>query len=225
MRILLFCLAVLTAATLQAQTLTVVEVPAEGEYYLKVDAAGGVTIRPLRLIRVGQPQPPDQPPGSPSPFELEVKRRTQTVLDNGGTKTTAVGIASVYSLVGDGVASGSIGLDQWEDLLKAATTAVLNKRPDDAAKWTKFCTDLGTAVDQFKRDGRLDTATRVAAMLHAAADGINGAAGFTGTPASVSRLKDTDGKADGILDGIDLAQIIELVRLIMDLIKLLSGDG
>ena len=27
------------------------------------------------------------------------------------------------------------------------------------------------------------------------------------------------------LDGIDLAQLIELVRLIMDLIKLLSGDG
>jgi hypothetical protein len=205
----------LLAASAPAQTLTAIEVPPDGEYYLVV-VNGVPSIRPMKLIKVGSaPQPPGNP-DAPSPFELEVKRRAQTVLDNGGTKTTAVGIASVYSLVADGVDSGAIKMDQWEGLLKAATDTVLNNRPEDAAKWVKFTTDMRLAVEQFKGEGRLDTAQRVAVMLDSAA---------TGTPATVSRLKDTDGKADGILDGIDLAQLIELIKLIMELLKLFSGDG
>lgn len=222
----------LFAASAPAQTpLIAIEVPAEGEYYLKVDAAGNVTIRPMRLIKVGTPQPPDNPDSSA--FTREVASLTKSALDSGGKPTTAVAIASVYSLVADGVDSDNIGLNQWADLTKTATDAVLNKQAD-GVKWTEFRQRLGAALTALQAQGLLDSKKEVVDALREVSQGIKNGAGAANwnlrdvaslDRAGRDRWDREDGKADGILDGIDLAQLIELIKLIMELLKLFGGDG
>jgi hypothetical protein len=203
-----------------------------GTYLVTIDAAGGITAVPLKVTVVGkQPQPPDTPDTpDDQAFAEEIKKLAKEALDNGGDKTTAVAIASVYSLVSDGVGDGSIALDKWQSAVKAATDAVLGVR-EDAAKWTIFRQRVGAALTTLQVQGYLDSKAEVADALEQIAKGIRNAVGFQGTPQNIARLSETarlnwdrdDGKEDGLLDGVNLTQIIELVKLIMELLKLFGA--
>jgi hypothetical protein len=228
-------LAALAVPTL-GQTITAVEVDTSkpGQYLVNVDAQGNVTMRPMRLIRLGnQPDEPDPPDNPNTPFEQEIAKLATASIASGGSKTTAVGIASVYSLVADAVDKGDVGLDQWPELVKMATDAVLNKQ-EDGARWVKFRTDVGGALTLLRAQGALDSKAEVVGVLKSISTGLNRAAGITNwnlqevaglDRAGRDRWDMADKKADGILDGIDLAQIIALVKLIMELLKLFGGGN
>lgn len=212
-----FCLSCATASA--ADVAVLVDDAKPGTFLLTVNADGSVTVNPIRVIRPGQnPGPPTVPPPvNPSPFALEVKAQAQTALDSGATKTTGAAISSVYSLVSGGVADGSIATDKAFEALKQATDLVVNTQPDKD-KWTKFRADLSAAVTALRNEGKLATKDQIAAALKDVSVGINLATGFKSDPSALATQ--INPKTAGILDGIDLGRLIELIKLIMELLKL-----
>ncbi len=191
-----------------------------GTFLMTVDASGGVTVVPLRVTRVGKPSPPVDPqPHDPTAFEEAITKLAQAALTSGGTKTTGAALSSVYSLVSSGVSDGSIAPDKAFEAVKKATDTVLSIQ-SDGAKWATFRTEVGKALTALAADGSLTTKAQIAAALQSIANGMNEATGFTGQPAAFARAGVKDA---GILDGIDIAKLIELIKLIMELMKLFGG--
>ena len=202
-----------------------------GTYILTVNADGTVSVSgPTNLVRLkdlGGPTNP--PPVDPdlSPFAQEVQRQTAAVLQAGGSKTTGAALSAVYSLVSGGVADGSIAPDKAFSATKAGTDAIMAAQAD-RDKWTKWRTDMSTALNTLQGQGLLTTKEQIAGVLGDISNGLDKATGNTLEPRAVAKIKaadawafDTvDGKADGILDGIDLAKLIELIKLVMELLKL-----
>lgn len=218
--ILALLLAISSAAAQEPLTVLDLTNAKPGAYMLTIDAAGGISMRPLRVIPFGKPSQPNPPPPSDlKPFEQAISKLTKQALDNGGSKTTGAGLASVYSLVSAGVADGSIALDKTWDAIKKASDAVIAIQ-GDGVKWSAFRDELGKALTQLSTDGSLTTKAQVAAALQSIANGMNDATGFSGNPAEVAKL---DPATAGVLDGIDLAKLIELIKLVMELLKLFGA--
>jgi hypothetical protein len=218
------------AAAIAEEVGAVVDDSKPATYLVTVHADRTVTIAPFRVVRPGQgppTSPPNVPPtnpppgNNPSPFEAEIERMTRDVLSKGGTQTTGAALSSVYSLVADEVLAGRIEPASALPAIKAATNLVLAKQAD-AAAWAGWRTSVGDALTQLP----LDTKEQMWAALRQVANGLNRATGFNVSPAELVKWdagRLAVGKADGILDGIDLAQLVELIKLVMELIKLFQG--
>jgi hypothetical protein len=190
-----------------------------GTFLMTVDANGGVTVVPLRVTRVGKPSPPVDPPSDPTAFEAAITKLAQAAITSGGTKTTGAALASVYSLVSSGVSDGSVSPDKAFEAVKKATDTVLSIQ-SDGPKWATFRTEVGKALTALAADGSLTTKAQIVGALQSIANGMNKATGFTGKPAAFAKQDPTTA---GILDGIDIAKLIELIKLVMELIKLFGG--
>jgi hypothetical protein len=207
-----------------------------GSYLVTVAADGTVTANPIRVVRPGQtPAPP--PPNSPTPappFMAEIERLTKSSLSAGGTKTTAAALSSVYSLVSDEVFKGSIAVDKALPAVAAATNTILATQADRDA-WGAWRTAVSGALTTLAQQGSLATKDQYAQVLKEISLGIDRATGFSFEPRDVPLHPTTAAameeivatlKADrqlGILDGINLAQLIELIKLVMELLKLFGA--
>jgi hypothetical protein len=192
---------------------------------ITVAADGTVSARPLRTVTVGPTKPPPVDP-DPDPFVEEVRKQTAAVIAAGGSRTTGAALSAVYSLVSGGVADGSIAPDNAFSATKAGTDAIMAAQAD-RDKWTKWRADISTALNTLQGQGLLTTKEQIAAVLGDISKGLDKATGNTLEPRAVAKIQpgaefafDKDGKADGILDGIDLAKLIELIKLIVELLKL-----
>lgn len=220
MRLALLLLAVLAAplASQAADVAVIVDDSRPGTYLVTVAADGSVTANPLRVVRPGTlPNPPAPPPATP--FVLEVRKQTAAVLAAGGSKTTAAGLSAVYSLVADGVAEGGLDATKSFEAVKTASDMILGSQPD-GAKWATFRSDVGKALTALRDGGKLNTKAEIVKAFREIAAGMNLATGFHGDPRSLAGI---DPRTAGVLDGINLARIIELIKLVMELLKLFKG--
>lgn len=193
-----------------------------GTYLVTVDAAGVVKAVPLKVVRVGKPSAPppvDPPPKDPTAFEEAITKLAQQAITSGGSKTTGAALASVYSLVSSGVSDGSIAQGKAFEAVKKASDTVISVQPD-GAKWATFRSEVGKALTALAADGSLASKAQTVAALQSIANGLNKAVGVESTPAELVAM---DPATAGVLDGIDLAKLIELIKLVMELIKLFSG--
>lgn len=220
----LAALLVLVATVARAEDV-VLKGLAPGEYFLKVTvgADGSVSAVPLRTVTLGAPSPSPNPNPNPAPtptaFSQVVQSLTKASLDAGGTPTTAAALSSVYSLVSAGVKDGSIPSASALPAIKAATDTVMGNVPDKD-KWTKWRTDLGVALETLRQQGVL----KIPEALDEVARGVDLAlgrsidpkqiAGFT--PAQIGQAVNTD----KLFENIDLAKLIELIKLILELLKI-----
>jgi len=199
---------------------------------ITVAADGTVSARPLRTVTVGGGPVNPNPPVDPDPmaeFIEEIRKATADALALGGSKTSGAALSAVYSLVGSGVADGSIAPGVAFTAVRAASDKVLAGQPDKD-KWTVFRTRVSNSLNALKADGLLETKEQVSGILANIAKGIDKATGQSLDAKALGRATkgeagayDTDGKADGILDGIDLAKLIELIKLIIELLKIFGG--
>jgi hypothetical protein len=197
-----------------------------GTFLLTVEADGSVSVSPLRVVRAGPPSPKPPPVDPADPFVEEVRKQTAAVIAAGGSRTTGAALSAVYSLVSGGVADGSIAPDNAFSATKAGTDAIMAAQAD-RDKWTKWRADISTALNTLQGQGLLTTKEQIAGVLGDISKGLDKATGNTLEPRAVAKIQpgaefafDKDGKADGILDGIDLAKLIELIKLIVELLKL-----
>ena len=221
--LLLAAMLILPGAATAEEVGVVVDDSRPGSYLVTVAADRAVSVVPFRVVRPGaSPSPPPtvppvgQPPGSPSPFEAEVERITKEALAKGGTATTGAALSSVYSLVADEVLAGRIAPASALPAIKAATDLVLAKQADGAA-WATWRQSIGDALTILNQQGQLGTRDQVWAALRQIANGLNKATGFNHSPQALPKLA---APANGILDGVNLAQLMELIKLIVELLKL-----
>lgn len=198
-------------------------------YKLTVAPDGTLTLVPLERLTVGgspsppPTSPPTNPPPAPTAFSAKITEFTRAVLANGGSKTTGAALSSAYSIVADEVASGAIAPGEEFNAIKRANDAILNVQPD-GAKWAQYRTDVGNALTTLRDQGLLQTKEQVAGVLKEIAAGMNRATGFSLEPQSLVAKQATElDRMGAILDGIDLAKLIELIKLVMELIRLFRG--
>jgi hypothetical protein len=228
--LLLVGLSCLSASASATELIDIGE-PGDGKHRYEVVVRDGkiVSVLPLEVVRVGQkpttPPPDVPPPTNPTAFTLQVRDLTKAALDSGGSKTTGAALSSVYSLVADGVAkpdgeSGSISTDRVWGALKQGSDLIIASQAD-GAKWGALRTELGKLLTTASGNNELVTKAQIAAKLKEVSAGMNMATGFRSDPHSLAKF--IDPKKAGILDGIDLAKLVELIKLVMELIKLFSG--
>lgn len=189
-----------------------------GTFYLKVVVAsdGSATVSPLKVVRLGEPTNPTDPipdpnPTDPTAFSKAIQAQTQAALDSGGSKTTGARISAVYSLVANSVADDSIAVGKALEAIKLGTDMALQGQAD-SAKWTAWRTSTGNALAVLQQDGSLTTKAQYAGAFKEIAAGMNAATGFEG---NVVALQKIDPKNAGILDGIDMAKLIEFIKLLL----------
>lgn len=220
---LIAALLLLLTSPLVAEDLTIRGLERGKSYVIEVAADGAVTVNVTRIVTVGgAPAPgPTDPPPVGSPFQAEITRQTKTVLANqGGSKTTAAAMATVYSLVGDKVADGSIPTDQAFGAIKAATNLVLNNA-DDGPAWDTWRAAVSASLTKLQQEGSLTTKAQISATFKEIAAGMNAASGFK--PAMLVGPEQAPGK--GILGGIDIDKLIKIIELVMQLLKLFGVGG
>lgn len=194
----------------------------DGDYVL-TKKAGVVSVRPLTLITPGNPSPSPNPnptpvPGPLTPFQAEIQRLTKVALSEGGTATTGAGISSVYSLAADALDAKTLDPSVAADAVRRGTTAIVNAQKEQVA-WADFSTALDDAITTLRAKGDLKTAAQFATAFRDVAKGMDSATGFADKPSSVVKM---DPSKAGILGNIDLAKLIELIKLIMELFKLFA---
>jgi hypothetical protein len=190
---------------------------APGKYILTLAADGTVTVAPLSQVvsLSGQPSPPPPPTGSP--FEIQVEQLTKAALAAGGTKTTAAALSSVYSIVADGVASGTIPPSSALSAIKSATDVALAGQADIAA-WQSWRTGIGDALTTLQSTFALVTQKQYVATLRAVSSGVNRAIGLTLT---TSQIRAIPKEQLGTVNGIDMAKLLELImRIVLELMAI-----
>ena len=227
-RFILALLLFATACQAQAEDLILRGLEKGKVYTLEVAADGSVTLTPATIKTVGPGAPipnpppgPNPPPAPVTPLEKEVQVQTKAVLDAGGTKTTGAALSTVYSLVGDKVEDGSIPTNQALPAILAATNLVMGQAADKD-KWVVWRTAMSAALTKLQQEGSLTTKAQYVATFKQIATGLNGATGFSIAPASLLDSPRTV-KELGILGGIDIQKIMDLIKLILDLLKLFGG--
>lgn len=210
-------------APTDADSVTAVDVTKlpDGDYVLTKKAGVVTGVRPLTLYVPGGPTPNPNPtpaPGPQTPFQAEVQRLTKAALAKGGTETTGAGISSVYSLAADTLDTGKLDVAVAPDAVRRGTTAVVNLQKEQAA-WAEFADKLDEAITILRAKGDLKTKEQFSAAFRDVAKGMDSATGFTGNARDVVKL---DPSKAGILGNIDLAKLIELIKLIMEIIKAFS---
>lgn len=221
---LALCLALVPAlAYAQAAKVAILLPNVPGQSYtVTTDGKGGAIVVPLAGVvdPTDLPDPPDPPTGPVlTPFEKEIQSQTKAVLDKGGTKTTGAALSEVYSRVSAGVANGTVDHAQALAAVKAGSNLVLAEMPDSAL-WATWRTSVGESLTKLQQDGDLTTKAQYASALRQVANGLNAATGYTN---AAQKAVATGEPGKGILDGIDIAKIIELIKLIMELLKLFKG--
>lgn len=205
-------------APTDADAVTAVDVTKlpDGDFVL-TKKAGVVTVRPLTLIVPGNPVP-NPAPGPQTPFQTEIQRLTKAALAKGGTATTGAGISSVYSLAADSIDAGTLDISVAPDAVRRGTTAVVNLQKEQGA-WQEFADALDGTITTLRAKGDLKTKAQFSATFRDVAKGMDAATGYTGKASEVVKL---DPAKAGILGNIDLAKLIELIKLIMELFKLFA---
>lgn len=206
------------AVPLVADDLTIKGLERGKAYIIEVAADGAVTVNVTRVVTVGTtPGNPTDPAGSF--FQQEIARQTKIVLDQGGSKTTAAALSTVYSLVGDKVADGSIPVDQALPAIKAASNLVLNDAEDGPA-WDGWRAKVSAALTRFQQEGNLTTKAQLSSTFKEIAAGMNAASGYKPT-----MIGNAQAPGKGILSGIDIDKLIKIIELIMQLLKLFGIGG
>lgn len=198
------------------------------EYNLRFNENGSVTVVPLDVVTVGggpttPPNPPVDPLPAPTQLSTAVEQLTNVTLVGGASKTTGAAIASIYSLAAKEVAEGRLDPAKAFDFTSSATTTILGFQAD-GAKWAKFRTDLSALITPQPQT----TKDEVVSLMKQIAAGMDKATGFNSSPGSLRAIVDStpaDRERMGIFDGIDIAKIIELVKLILSLLALFKGGG
>lgn len=196
-----------------------------GTYFLTVTDAG-VTVRKISLLQSGTTptdpdDPVDPPPPAGTPFEKEISRITKTALDAGGTKTTGAGISAIYSLTADAVSSGQVPPDKALEAVRAGTNLVLSTAADKET-WKTWRQSLSDALAALQQDGALKTKEQWTATLRSVSKGMNAVTGFTGDTRNPRAMAES---GPGILDGIDISKIIELIKMFLELLKIFTGGA
>lgn len=196
---------------------------ANGKYRLVTkENPGGkeVTVNILNLDGGTTPTDPVDPIDPGDPFVAEVARMTKEVLANGGTATTAAALSTVYSAISDSVRSGAIPVDSAFAANRAGADLVLSRQPDKD-KWTAWRNQISEDLTTLVSQGVLATKEQYANVFKDISKGMNSVTGFNGSVTNPKATLQHNPKA-GIFGDIDLAKLIELIRLIMDLIKTFS---
>lgn len=192
---------------------TILVVTKGGYYTLQTDATGTPQLKKVgQVITLGETPPTDPPTTPGTAFEKEITRLTQAALSGGASKQTGARISSVYATVAGSVADGSIPPARALEALKLGTDLALSGQAD-SAKWAAWRNDVGDALTALAQEGKLQTKEQYAGVIREIERGVNAATGFPG--AAVAREK-----GEGILDGFDLAKIIELIKLLLELFKI-----
>jgi hypothetical protein len=219
-------------------------------YTVTTDGKGGAVIVPLAgLVKPGDnpnpgPNPTPTPTPNPSPltpFQSEIQRLTKAALAKGGTETTGAGISSVYSLAADGISAGTLNISAAADAVRRGTAAVVNLQKEQVA-WEDFSDKLDDAITTLRAKGDLPAAEgttpaeikiardKWVATFRDVAKGMDSATGFSERPATLYALRDNKdtqeiiakNQASGVFGNIDIAKLIELIKLIVELFKLFS---
>jgi hypothetical protein len=193
---------------------------APGTFYLKVvvDSNGNATVANMKVVKLGDPTTPtvpdpEPPIGQPTAFEKAVTTITADTIQAGGTKNTGARIAAVYGLISKEIVAGNVPTNRAFEAVKMGTDLALNGQADKD-KWTTWRGTVGEALSALQQDGSLTTAPQYAQAFKEIERGMNAATGFTGSPSSMEALADDKNKA------FDLFAIIELVKMILELLKL-----
>lgn len=211
-----------------------------GTFLVTVGADRAVSVIPFRIVRPGvNPSPPPNvpppgppvgpPPGNnPSLFELEVEAQAKAAIALGGSLTTGAAFSEVYGLVSAGVANGTIDHNRCLEAVNLGTAHILS-RSADAKQWSTFELLTRNSLQIFDGQGKLQTKEDYAKVLKEASNGLNRVTGHKNVGMSLLTLDvSTPGKlaaavkANGILDGIDLAKLMELIEFIVKLFKLFA---
>lgn len=219
MRPFLALVLVLAPVLALAQGVTAVDVSnlAEGESLVVTKKAGAWIVRPFTLLTPGSGPtiPPTIPPGTLTPFQAEIQRLTKAALAKGGTETTGAGISSVYSLAADGLENKTLDVAVAADAVRRGSDAVVKLQKEDGF-WFEFTSTLDATITTLRAKGDLKTKEQFAATFRDVAKGMDSATGFTGPKSAQAK------SGMGILGNIDLAKLIELIKLIMELFKLFA---
>jgi hypothetical protein len=203
-------------------------VKAGSKFVLTVNADGSMTVVPTPVVKLADLSPSNPgplPPPTPGPLPPTVAASKllaeQALAKPGATKQTGAGLSAVYSVVSREINTG--GLDP-----KAATTAIAlgvnevfkKAAPDDKAAWQVYTTSMSRSLTDASVAGDLDTTGKWVVILDDFHKGIDLA---TGIPIEVTALASTNPDTAGILEGIDLKALIELIHEILKLIETLKG--
>lgn len=206
--------------------------------FLKIvtDAAGKQTVTEMSVFTptgtpVNPTNPTDPPPPlDPTSIQPTIKTITLDTLNKpGATKQTAAGLSAAYSLVSKGIADNSLSISPKEAgdrspaqaALDLAVGVVLNKASaEDRAAWTQWRTAVTGVLTQMANNGDLSTKAQWTARLNEVHLGIDSA---TGVPIDVTGLVKIDPAKAAILDGITLKDIIELIKLLLELFSAFKG--
>lgn len=195
----------------------------DGKYFL---VNQGDPTQPNKAVSVqftylngGPTVPPLDPPTSPAGLQAVASKQVTDAIKAGGTSTTAAAISSVYSIVADSVAEGKT---TPENALPAVNFLLSGLLPTqaDSAKWATFQTELGKAFDTLRQDGVLKTKEQYAKAFKDVAAGINTAIGFNGSLTAPDQQLDPNA---GILDKIDMAKLMELIKFLLEIWKLFKS--
>lgn len=188
-----------------------------------VDAAGNqtVTVDPaMPLTITGGGGGPVVPPGEPSVgLGAAAAKLTKETINAGGSATTAAGISSAYSMVGDSVSEGKTQPELALSGVKFLLDGLLATQPDKD-KWAAFRTALGKEFDTVRQDGLLKTKEQYAKAFKDVSAGINSVIGFNGSLTAPAQELNAN---PGFLDKIDIAKLMELIKFLFELWKLFSA--
>lgn len=218
MKLSLLLLTLLTATAYSAD----VNLILSGNKYYQVskDATGKPIYTPVNVVimNLDTPSNPIIPPvGAATPFEIQISLLTTQALSSGGTPTTATGIATVYKLVADSVADGSIPTDKALSAVSLGTSQVLIPQ-SDRTSWTVFRTTLAGTFDTLRQDGSLQTKEQYTKVFREVSNGINSVTGFNGSTTEPG-LSQASPNA-GLFGNIDIAKIMEFIKMLIELFKM-----
>lgn len=189
-------------------------------YQVTKDVTGKPIHIPVNVVimNLDTPSNPITPPvGAGTPFEKQISLLTTQALSSGGTPTTATGIATVYKLVADSVADGSIPVDKALSAVSLGTSQILIPQADRAA-WSLFRTTLSDIFDTLRQDGSLQTQAQYSKVFREVSNGINSVTGFNGSTTEPG-LSQASPNA-GLFGNIDIAKIMEFIKMLIELFKM-----
>jgi hypothetical protein len=200
------------------------------KYSFTLGADGNPVIVPLPVVTVGvNPNPlpiPDPAPG-PTQLEKDIEAEAKAALAAGGTPTTGAAFCEVFYIVSGAVADGTIPPEQAIGMANVATKAVMTKATD-SVRWVAFELKVRNELINGDAQGKWKTKDDFAGALRQISNGLSKATGYTpvgakallafdvSTPAKMAAAR----KANGILDTINLAQLMDFIRFVMDLLKI-----
>lgn len=208
----------LGAGTHYGSASVIINVDSQGKITYVIDPSKPVFLYPNSPTNPNPNPNPNPEPEPSNPFEKTVSDITKIVINQGGTKTTAAAISSVYSLVSEGVGNGSITIDKAFSAVSSATSLVLTSQAD-GNKWQTWRDEVGKSLVVLQQDGSLKTKEDYTKVLKEISNGINSAIGVNSE--TLNQLINGNNRVENrLFENIDIQKLIELVKLVMELLKL-----